>query len=59
MTRLAVYLTDAAQFRLAHEAVVQAWMSRRGGHRPALTVIEVAGLLDEEALVAVEAVAPV
>ncbi len=57
MNRLTASLTDSAQLRLLHKAVAQAWKSRPGAHRPALTVIEVAGLLDEEALVGVEAVA--
>ena len=34
-----------------------AWKTRLGSHRPAVTVLEVAGLLDDEALVAIEAVA--
>jgi enamine deaminase RidA (YjgF/YER057c/UK114 family) len=57
MTRLTVYVTDARQYRLREKAVAAAWKSRLGGHRPALTVVEVAGLLDDEALVAIEAVA--
>jgi len=57
VTRLTVYLTDAQQYRLRHKAVAQAWKSRLGSHRPALTVVEVTGLLDEETLVAIEAVA--
>ena len=39
------------------EAIARAWKKRLGSHRPALTVLEVAGLLDEEAQVAIEAVA--
>ncbi len=57
MTRLTVYVTDAGQYRLREKAVAAAWKSRLGTHRPALTVVEVAGLLDDEALVAIEAVA--
>jgi len=57
VTHLTVYLTDAREYRLRHKAVAEAWKGRLGGHRPALTVVEVAGLLDEEALVAIEAVA--
>jgi len=57
VTRLTVYLTDGRQYRQRQKAVAVAWKSRLGSHRPALTVVEVAGLLDEDALVAIEAVA--
>jgi enamine deaminase RidA (YjgF/YER057c/UK114 family) len=57
VTHLTVYLTDAREYRLRRKAVAEAWKGRLGSHRPALTVVEVAGLLDEEALVAIEAVA--
>ena len=57
VTRLTVYLTDARQYRQRQKAVAEAWKGRLGSHRPALTVVEVAGLLDEEALVAIEGVA--
>jgi enamine deaminase RidA (YjgF/YER057c/UK114 family) len=55
VTHLRVYLTDLQQYRRRHRAIAEAWTRRLKGHRPALTVVEVTGLLDEEALVAVEA----
>lgn len=55
VTHLRVYLTDLQQYRHRHKAIAEAWKRRLKGHRPALTVVEVTGLLDEEALVAVEA----
>jgi enamine deaminase RidA (YjgF/YER057c/UK114 family) len=55
LTHLTVYLTDLRQYRRRHKAIAEAWKRRLKGHRPALTVVEVSGLLDEEALVAVEA----
>jgi enamine deaminase RidA (YjgF/YER057c/UK114 family) len=55
VTHLRVYLTDVGQYRRRHKAIAEAWKRRMKGHRPALTVVEVAGLLDDEALVAVEA----
>jgi enamine deaminase RidA (YjgF/YER057c/UK114 family) len=57
VVRVTVYLTDARPYRLRHKALAQAWRKRLGRHRPALTVLEVAGLVDEEAKVAIEAVA--
>jgi enamine deaminase RidA (YjgF/YER057c/UK114 family) len=57
LVRVTVYVRDVREFRLRRRAIDEAWKRRLAGHRPALTVLEVAGLLDEEALVAVEAVA--
>jgi enamine deaminase RidA (YjgF/YER057c/UK114 family) len=55
VTQVRVYLTDIGRYRRHHKKIAEAWTRRLKGHRPALTVVEVAGLLDEEALVAVEA----
>jgi enamine deaminase RidA (YjgF/YER057c/UK114 family) len=59
VTRLVVYLTDAAQYRLRHKGIGEAWRKRMKAHRPALTVLEVNGLLDDEAVVGIEAEAVV
>jgi len=55
VTHLRVYLADLRQYRRRQKAIAEAWKRRLKGHRPALSVVEVTGLLDEEALVAVEA----
>ena len=47
------FLTDAGQYRRRRKALEGAWKRRLGGHRPALSVVEVAGLVDEEAVVAI------
>jgi enamine deaminase RidA (YjgF/YER057c/UK114 family) len=57
VTRLTVYLTDAGLYRQRGQAIARVWKRRLGSHRPALTVLEVAGLVDDEAKVAIEAVA--
>jgi enamine deaminase RidA (YjgF/YER057c/UK114 family) len=57
LARVTVYVRDGREYRLRHRAIDEAWRRRLDGHRPALTVLEVAGLLDDEARVAVEAVA--
>ncbi|HXK10198.1 MAG TPA: RidA family protein [Vicinamibacteria bacterium] len=57
LARVAVYVRDGRGYRLRRRAIDEAWRRRLGDHRPALTVFEVAGLLDDEAQVAVEAVA--
>jgi enamine deaminase RidA (YjgF/YER057c/UK114 family) len=54
VTRLTVYLADATQYRRRRKALAEAWKRRLKGHRPALTVVQVAGLVDEEAVVAIE-----
>jgi enamine deaminase RidA (YjgF/YER057c/UK114 family) len=57
VARLTVYVIDPGEYRLRLRAIDEAWRRRLDGHRPALTLLEVPGLLDEEARVAVEAVA--
>ena len=57
VARLTVYVTDPDAFRLRRRAIDEAWRRRFEGHRPALTLLQVPGLLDDEARVAVEAVA--
>jgi len=57
LARVTIYVRDAREYRLRQRKIDEAWRRRLLGHRPALTVLEVAGLLDEEARVAVEAVA--
>ena len=53
VTRLTVYVTDAGLYRRREKALAEAWKRSLKGHRPALSVLEVAGLVDEEAVVAV------
>ena len=57
LARVTVYVRDGREYRLRRRAIGEAWRRRLEGHRPALTVLEVVGLLDDEAQVAVEAVA--
>ena len=55
VTRLVVYLTDASEYRRRQKALATVGEKRMKRHRPALTVVEVTGLLDPEALVGIEA----
>jgi enamine deaminase RidA (YjgF/YER057c/UK114 family) len=57
LARVTIYVRDTREYRLRQRKIDEAWRRRLAGHRPALTVLEVAGFLDEEARVAVEAVA--
>lgn len=54
---MTIYVTDKRQYLDAVGAVGAAWMSRCGKHYPAMALLEVAGLLEEGALVEIAAVA--
>jgi enamine deaminase RidA (YjgF/YER057c/UK114 family) len=55
VTQLRVYLTDLRDYRRRRKGITEAWERQMKGHRPALTIVEVNALLDEEAQVAIEA----
>lgn len=55
--RMTVYVTDAARYREARKALRDVWRRHMGRHYPAMTVVEVAGLVDEGAVVEIEATA--
>jgi enamine deaminase RidA (YjgF/YER057c/UK114 family) len=57
VARMAVYVTDAAEYRRRRAELGAAWRKRMGSHYPAMVLLEVAGLVVEEALVEIEAVA--
>lgn len=54
---LRIYVTDLEQYRSASRALGAAWMSVIGKHFPAMTLLNVSGLTDPDALVEIEAVA--
>jgi enamine deaminase RidA (YjgF/YER057c/UK114 family) len=57
VTRMTVYVTDLDAYRDARRAIGEMWRSRMGTHYPAMTLVEVSRLLDEDALVEIEATA--
>ena len=57
LARLTLYVTSLAEYRAAREALGHAWRMRMGRHYPAMTLVEVRGLLDERAKVEIEATA--
>lgn len=59
ITLLRIYVTSLAAFREAGEAVGQAWRELFGRNYPAMTLVEVSGLLDPAALVEIEGIAVV
>ena len=57
IARVTLYVTSLAEYRAAREALGHAWRMRMGKHYPAMTLVEVRGLLDERAKVEIEATA--
>jgi len=57
--RLTLYVTDRKQYLSGLKAVGEAYRAIMGRHFPAMALVEVAGLLEEGALVEIEATAVV
>ncbi|GLC25208.1 RidA family protein [Roseisolibacter agri] len=59
LVRLTWYVTDRAAYVAARRAIGAAYRATIGAHYPAMSVVVVAGLLEERALVEIEATAVV
>ena len=57
VARLVIYVTDKREYRARRQEVGEAYRSRMGKHFPAMALIEVRGLLEDDARVEIEAVA--
>lgn len=57
--RLTVYVTDLEAYRTARQSLGRVWRRLVGRHYPAMALIEVSGLVDEGAVVEMEATAVV
>jgi len=55
--RMTVYVTDRAAYLSARRALGQVWAGHMGRHYPAMTLVEVKSLVDEGAVVEIEATA--
>ena len=55
--RMTVYVTDLPAYRAARPALAGAWKELMGDHYPAMALLEVKGLVDENAVVEIEATA--
>lgn len=55
--RLTIYVTDLEAYRASRERLGRAYRDLMGRHYPAMALVEVSGLVDEGALVEIEATA--
>lgn len=57
VARMTVYVSDLDAYRAARPALGSVWRARMGERYPAMTLVEVSRLLDDGALVEIEATA--
>jgi len=57
--RMTVYVTDLAAYKAARRELGAIWKELMGTHYPAMALVEVKGLVDEHALMEIEATAAV
>jgi enamine deaminase RidA (YjgF/YER057c/UK114 family) len=57
VARMVVYVTDKAAYLASAKALGAAWRARLGRHYPAMALVEVKALVEDGALVEIEAVA--
>ncbi|MGE5176296.1 MAG: RidA family protein [Hyphomicrobiales bacterium] len=55
--RMTIFVTDLAAYTAGRKAIGAAWRARMGKHYPAVALLEVKSLVDEGALVEIEATA--
>lgn len=55
--RLTIFVTDRAEYRANRDAIGEAYRRVMGRHFPAMALVEVVGLLDDEARVEIQATA--
>jgi len=59
VVRMTVYITDRPAYLKLRDELVPIWKSIMGNHYPAMALVEVAGLVNQSALVEIEATAVV
>jgi enamine deaminase RidA (YjgF/YER057c/UK114 family) len=57
VARMVVYVTDKREYRRRLQELGEAWRRRMGRHYPAMALLEVKSLLEDEAKVEIEATA--
>jgi len=59
LARVTIYVTDLRAYRASLKPLGEGWRARLGKHYPAVTLVEVSGLVDKGGLVEIEATAVV
>ena len=57
IARMVVYVTDKSEYAARAREIGEIWRARMGRHYPAMALVEVKSLLDDEAKVEIEATA--
>ncbi len=57
VARMTVYVTDKADYVRKRKAIGEAWRKRMGKHYPAMALVEVVALVEDDAKVEIEATA--
>ncbi len=57
VVRLTVYVTDKREYLIALKEVGEAWRQHMGKHFPTMALVQVSGLLEDDAKVEIEATA--
>ena len=57
IARMTVFVTDLGEYKRSQKDIGAVWKARMGRHYPAMSVVEVTGLVDEGAMVEIEATA--
>ncbi|PYS46982.1 MAG: enamine deaminase RidA [Acidobacteria bacterium] len=57
IARLVIYVTDKEEYRARRREIGERWRAQMGDHYPAMTLVEVKGLLEDGAKVEIEGIA--
>jgi enamine deaminase RidA (YjgF/YER057c/UK114 family) len=57
VARMVLYVTDKQEYRLRSKPLGEAWRKRLGKHFPAMVLVEVQSLLEDDAKIEIEAIA--
>ena len=57
VARLVIYVTDKEEYRSRRPEIGERWRAQMGSHYPAMTLVEVKALLEDDAKVEIEGIA--
>ena len=57
VARMTVFITDLKEYKSSLKQIGEVWKARMGRHYPAMSVVEVTGLVDDGAVIEIEATA--